>query len=164
MSRPTGPKRFGYLVAVAVNVALLHVVHQLLEWGWPDFVTDEFNDVLPIISVTLVASIVANAAYFWFDADWFTALGAAVTSAIGFAAAVRLLQVFPFDFSTYDTDWSWLVRLLLVIAIAGSAISFAVNVVKFMAFMARRTAPESHIRWSAPAACDNNSTAVELCI
>ena len=49
--RPVPPGRqFGYFVAVACNIALLWVSHQLLDWGWPRFLTDEFTSVLPWIT------------------------------------------------------------------------------------------------------------------
>jgi hypothetical protein len=56
-------RNVGYVISVAVNVAMLVIVQNLLEWGWLPFLTDEFADVVPWISFSLIASIVANIIY-----------------------------------------------------------------------------------------------------
>lgn len=117
-----GAKRFGYLLAAALNGVFLWIVHQLLDWGWPGFLTPEFDDVLPIVTVSFVAGVVANLAYAWNDRWPVKPVGEVTTAAIGFAVAVRTWQVFPFDFSAHDADWSWLVRMILVIVMIGAAI------------------------------------------
>ena len=48
------------------------------------------------------------------------------TTGIGLAAAIRIWQVFPFDLSS---GWSTAVRVLLVVAIAGSCIALVVQIV-----------------------------------
>lgn len=53
-----------------------------------------------------------------------------ITTGVGVAAAIRIWQVFPFDFSDYSTNWSWLVRTLLLIAIVGGTISAVGNAAK----------------------------------
>jgi hypothetical protein len=122
-----GARRFGYLLAGAVNAVLLWITHQLLDWGWPGFLTREFEDLLPWITVSFVVSIVVNAVYAWRDAHPVKPIGEMITAAVGFAVAVRTYQVFPFDFSGYDTDWSWLARLVLVLAMIGMVIGFVTH-------------------------------------
>ena len=56
-------RRFGYVLSIVINVAMLVIVQNLLEWGWPAFLTAEFAEVVPWISFSLVASIVANIIY-----------------------------------------------------------------------------------------------------
>jgi hypothetical protein len=48
-----------------------------------------------------------------------TALGSLVTTAVGLAAMVRVLQVFPFELSD---GWQTAVRIALVVGIVGSAL------------------------------------------
>jgi hypothetical protein len=128
--RTTGSRRFGYLVAIVANAVMLYLAHHLLTWGWPRFLTDDFEELLPVVTVSFVAGMVANAAFVCFDAAWFKSLANIVTSAIAFVVALRTFQVFPFDFSGYDHDWSWLVRLVLVVGMAGAAISVVVESVR----------------------------------
>jgi hypothetical protein len=125
-----GAKRFGYLLAAAINAVMLWVVHQLLDWEWPGFLTPEFDDVLPILTFSFVVSIAVNLVYAWRDAYPIKSIGEMTTAAIGFAVTLRTWRVFPFDFSGYDADWSWLVRLILIVAMIGTAIGFVAESVK----------------------------------
>jgi peptidoglycan biosynthesis protein MviN/MurJ (putative lipid II flippase) len=105
-SRPsTGSRRAGYVIAAAINGVLL----------W-------------LIDVSLVATIALNLIYMVRDPRWLTAAGAVVTTAIGLAAAVRMLQVFPFDFGDSEF-WPVVVRVGLWLAVVGAAIGIIVNLV-----------------------------------
>jgi hypothetical protein len=130
MDRTARPgRRFGYVVAVAVNAILLWVTHHLLEWGWPRFLTDEFDQLLPIVTVSLVATMVVNALYVLADPPWFKALGDAATSSISLVVAVRTWQIFPFSFADYSYDWSWVLRAMIVLAAIGAGIAVVVDLV-----------------------------------
>lgn len=120
-------KRFGYLTAAAVNVVMLWISHQLLDWEWPGFLTPEFNDVLPIITISFVASIAANVVYTWNDRWPMKPLGELATTIIGLMAALRIWQVFPVEFT--GTDWSWLIRVVLIVAMVGSAVGILAQLV-----------------------------------
>lgn len=134
---PEAGRRAGYVAAIAVNLILLWVAHHLLEWGWPRFLTDEFDDVLPILTLSIVATIVANALFVVFDPKWFQHLANLVTSAIALVCAVVVSRVFPFDFTDYATDWTWLARLVVVLGIVGTAIAVVVNAVSVVLDVAR---------------------------
>lgn len=120
-------KRFGYLVAAVINGVMLWIAHQLLDWEWPGFLTPDFDDVLPIITVSFVVSIVANLVYVWNDSWPIKPMGELASSVIGFLAALRIWQVFPVEFS--GDDWSWLVRWVLIAAMIGTAIGSIVQLV-----------------------------------
>jgi hypothetical protein len=116
----SGAKRLGYLLAAVLNGVMLWIAYQLLDWGWPGFLTPEFDDVLPVITVSFVMSIIANLVYAWSDSWPIKPIGELATSIVGLVAARRIWEVFPFEFS--GNDWSWLVRLVLVAVIAGTAL------------------------------------------
>jgi hypothetical protein len=126
-TRPAPVRRVGYAVAIVGNAMLVYVVHHLLEWGWPHFLSPRFDEVVPIITLALVASIIANTVFVFFDPDWLRALAGSITSAIGFVAALWLYQTFPFDFSTYERDWSTLARLVVMSVMLGAAIGLVVE-------------------------------------
>lgn len=132
--RPAATRRFGYSVAIGVNALMLWAAYQLLGWGWPPFLTAAFTEVLPILTLSFVASMVVNAAYFWYDAGWFKSLGSVITSFIGVLVAYRVLQVFPFDFSSYDHDWSWLATAALVLAMVGAGIGLLVESIRLISW------------------------------
>ena len=125
--RSSATRRFGYLVVIAVNAVLLWAVNQLLVWGWPGFFTEEFAEVLPLISASLIAGMVVNAGLILRDTRRAKALGDLITAAFGLAIGVRLWTVFPFDFSGYGTDWTGALRVALGVGIAVMAIAVLAN-------------------------------------
>lgn len=133
-TRPGVPadRRVGYVLAIAVNGLMVWISHRLLDWGWPGFLTEAYDDVLWLITVSLLASMAANAAFLLYDRGRFRPFADLVVAAIGFLLMIRIWVVFPFDFSGYARDWSWLVRMVAVIAIGGTAIGVIVNLVKLI--------------------------------
>ena len=133
--------RAGYVIAVAINAVMLWITHRLLDWGWPRFLTQDFEELLPVITLSFLASMVVNAAFIVADPPWFKSLCNVVTSAISLAVAVRTWQVFPFDFSSYAVDWSTIARVVVIVAAVGSAIATLVNLVNVPRELARRGRP-----------------------
>jgi hypothetical protein len=129
---PTPAKRAGFVVAAAMNGVMLWVVHQLLDWGWPAFLTDDFELVLGLVTASLIASIVANLALAIHHRGRFRAFADLVTAAFALAVGLRMWEVFPFDFTGYVTDWSGLVRVALGLGIAAIVIAIVANLVKLV--------------------------------
>jgi hypothetical protein len=130
-------RRIGYVIAAAINVALLYFVNNLLNWDLSPFLTDDFERVIPLINVSLVATIVVNVIYLFFDRRWFKSLTQIGLAGIAMAATVRLYRVFPFDFSAYDFAWATLARAVLIIAMVGMAIAIVAETVKLIVRLAR---------------------------
>jgi hypothetical protein len=125
--------RVGYAVTIIVNAVMLYVVNNLLEWGWPAFLTNEFEDLLPYINVSIVVGLVFNVAYLISDANRFRAFGEMVNAAVGFVVAIRTYQIFPFDFSDYTGfPWNGFARFIIIVAIFGTAIGTIVQLVKLV--------------------------------
>jgi len=129
---PTPAKRFGYVVAAAVNGVMLWAVHQLLDWGWPSFLTDEFEQVLGIVTASLIAGIVVNLALAAHHRGRIRALADLVTAAFALAVGLRMWEVFPVDFTGYATDWSGPVRVALGVGIGATAIAIIANLVRLI--------------------------------
>jgi hypothetical protein len=124
---PTRPqsvatRRVGYAFVVAANATLLYVVNVWPGWQAVSLLTEDTRQVLGLVNLSLAVSLAANLAYLVHDAPWLKAPGDLVTTGIGLAVLVRVWQVFPFDFGGWSDNWSLLVRVLLVVAIVGSAI------------------------------------------
>ena len=126
--KPVGTRRFGYVVAVLVNAAMLYAVNRWPGWQAVPFLTADTELVLGLVNATIVVNLVANVVYLVRDPRWLTALGDLVTTAVGLAALVRIWKVFPLDVSD---RWELLVRTLLVVGIVGSAIGIVVAIVRF---------------------------------
>ena len=129
-SRP-GPagRRFGYAVAVVVNVALLLLVNVWPTWRVVPFLTDDMLDVLPLVNLGLIVGALVNLVDLVFDRRWIRWAGDLITSVIAVITLWRFWQVFPFDFPDTGFDWALLVRILLVVAIVGTAIAVVVQAV-----------------------------------
>ena len=133
-----GSRTIGYVVAAAVNVVVLWIANQLLEWEWPSFLTPAFDELLPIITVSCVAGVVVNLVLAWRDPPPLKSFGNLVTSTIGFVGAVWTFRVFPFDFSTWSTDWSWLLRAAVIVGMIGTAIGATVELFRLASGTPRR--------------------------
>ena len=123
-------RRFGYMVAILVNVALLIAANNLLAWDIFPFLTNDFERVLPILNVSLGAAIAVNLIYLGFDAAWFKSLTQIGLLAISLVVTVRLYQVFPFDFSAYDFGWKSVAEWALILAIVAVGIGVAAELIR----------------------------------
>lgn len=133
-TQPTTANRVGYVIAILINAALLVVVNNLLAWGWISWLTNDFEEVLPLLNLSLTATILVNFVYLGYDAEWFKSLCELGLLSVSLAVTIRLYQVFPFDFSAYDVDWAVLARIVLIIAMVGVGIAMIVQVVKLVRF------------------------------
>lgn len=129
---PSAGARAGYTATIIVDAVLLWVVHHLLAWGWPAFLTDDFELVLGVLSASLVASMLVNAVFVLVDRAAVKAAGDLVNAAFAFAVTLRTWQVFPFDFTAYATDWSGLMRVALVVGMVATGIAAIANLVKLL--------------------------------
>ena len=121
-------RRGGYVIAGVINAVLLWLIHVWPGWDAVPFLTGDFTAVLWLVDVSLVVTIALNLVYLVRDPRWLTAAGAVLTTAIGLAAVVRLLQVFPFDFGG-SGFWPPVFRILLWVALVGSVIAIITNAV-----------------------------------
>lgn len=138
-TRPAAPgTKFGHAVSILVNGVLLYVVNNLQDWDVLPFLTEGFGDVVPLLSLSLVASMVVNAVYLWFDVDWFKSMTQIGLLVIGLVVTLRILSVFPFDFSEYDFPWAGTTRAVLILAIVGVCIGMIVEAVKLLGRAPRR--------------------------
>ena len=125
-------RRLGYALAALINGVLIVIVRNIGEWDWLPFLTEEFEDVVPIITLSLAASAVGNLAFIVYDRPWFKAATQMAAAVVSLVATVRVFQVFPFDFSVYDFDWDTVARGILIVAIVGTAISVVVELTKLV--------------------------------
>ena len=137
---PQATRRFGYGVAIAVNVVMLWIVNNLLEWGWPSWLTDDFDRVLPIINLSIVATIIVNLVYIAYDAAWFKSMLQVVLLVISLVATIRLYRVFTFDFSAYSFNWEPVTRGILIFVCIAIGIGLIAEIVKFARSSAKAVA------------------------
>jgi hypothetical protein len=145
--RPSpGTRRAGYVVAAVVNAAMLYVINVWPGWQAVPFLTGETRQVLGLVNLSVVVGLVANLVYLANDAPWLKSLGDLVTTAVGLVVIVQVWLVFPFSFDDWSADWSWLVRLMLVVAGVGASIGIVVQFVSLIGRIAHggvRSGPSS---------------------
>lgn len=131
-------RRFGYSVAIALNVAMLIAVQFIVEWGWLPFLTEAFADLIPWISVSLMAIITANLIYLFNDEPIVKSSGQILTNLISVFVTYRIYQVFPFDFAEATFSWEAVVRVVLILAMVGAGIGVLVEAVKLASIEPRQ--------------------------
>src|SRR5699024_8496910 len=89
-------RRVGYVISIAINVAMLIIVQNLLGWGWLPFLTADFAEVVPWISLSLIASIVVNVVYQLDDSQIVKSAGQIGVNLISIWVTYTILTVFPF--------------------------------------------------------------------
>jgi len=129
---PTGVRRFGYTMAIAFSVGILVVVNNFPEGDQIPFLTNDFEQLLPIINTLLFATIAINAIWVLYDAAWFRSAGRITLNVLIIAVLALTYRVFPFDFSAYDFDWEALSRVLIVGLIVALTIATIVEIVKLI--------------------------------
>jgi hypothetical protein len=119
----------GYGFGILAGLAGLFLINVWPGWERVSFLTADTTKVLWLVNGALVAGIVADLVYARYDPPWLVALGGLVTTGIGLAGLIRIAQVFPVDFSGWEFDGTGLVRVLLILAIVGTAIGVVVQLV-----------------------------------
>ena len=129
---PVGVRRLGYLVAIAVSAGIVFVLNNLLAWDIVPFLTDDFDQLLPIINASLAATIVINFIWILYDAAWVRSTGQIILNVTSIAVLTLTLRVFPFDFSPSSFDWASLSKIIIVFLIVALVIATIIEVVKLV--------------------------------
>lgn len=126
-----GTRQFGYLFGIGVGFAMLYVANRLLEWGWFGWLTEDFERVLPVVNLSIWAGIIANTLYLIHDGEWFKLLTQIPQLIITGFAGLRMLDVFPFDFSAYASAWDTVARWAIILPLVGMGIALIVVTIRF---------------------------------
>lgn len=124
-------RRAGYVVAVLLNAALLVLVNGWPGWQAVPFLTASTVLVLPAVNASVAVNLAANLVYLVTDPGWVKALGDAVTTGVGLVALWRVWTVWPLAFGPGPVDWDLVARVVMLVAIVGSAIAIVVALVRF---------------------------------
>lgn len=131
--RRTSPaaRRFGYVVGVLINIAVLWAVNVWPGWEPIPFLTAQTAAVIGVVNASIWVNLAVNAVYAVDDNPWIKFLGTLASNAMGIFAMLRIWEVFPFDFGDSAVDWALVTRVVLVVGIAGSVIAMLAAVVTF---------------------------------
>lgn len=124
-------RRIGYAVAVAVDLALLHLLNRNPGWQAVPFLTEDMERVIGVVNLSITAGLVANLVYLVWDPEWLRALGDLVTTCAGLLAMLRLWQVWPFDFPA-GTPWDLLAHVALALGLFGGVVGIIASTVRYV--------------------------------
>lgn len=124
-------RRVGYVVAVLLNAALLVLINGWPGWQAVPFLTASIVLVLPAVNASVAVNLAGNLVYLVTDPGWLKALGDAVTTGVGLVALWRVWTVWPLAFGPGPVDWDLVARVVMLVAIVGSAIAIVVALVRF---------------------------------
>jgi hypothetical protein len=123
---PSGARRFGYFVTILVNIAMIYVANNLLNWGWPPFLTKDYVLCLWAANLSFAANIFINFIFMFFDRRWFRSLMQAFGNVFGFLSIFVFWQVFPLDLSS---GLASMVNLGLIIIMGLTALGTLVELI-----------------------------------
>ena len=129
---PIGVRRFGYVLAIGLSLGVLVIVNNLPEGDQIPFLTNDVEQLLPIINTLLLASIAIHGVWILYDAAWFHSAGRITLNVLIIAVAALTYRVFPFDFSAYDFEWEGLLRVVIVVVIVALVIATIVEIVRLV--------------------------------
>jgi hypothetical protein len=130
--RRAADRRNGYVVVAVIDSAMLWCAHHVLGWGWPPFLTPAFEDLLPLIDLSLGAAIALNVLWVGRDPAWFRHLGQVGLNVLSAAVSVRAWLLFPFDFSGYAFPWDTVARVTIVLSVVGLVLASVSEIVKLV--------------------------------
>ena len=131
-------RALGYVVGAGVDVVLLLLLNVSPGWDAVPFLSGDTPQVLGWVNASLVVGVLVNLVYLVRDAPAVRAVGDGLAGVLSLVAAVRVWQVFPFSFDDNGFDWTQLVRVVLVVVIAGTAIAVVVQLVNLVRALLRR--------------------------
>ncbi len=95
---PSAGRRFGYLVGILINFAMIYVVTNLLNWNVP-FLTERFIESIWAINLSLSVSIFIHFIHLFYDPKWFRSLMQAMANVFSFVSTLVFWRVFPLALS-----------------------------------------------------------------
>lgn len=121
---------FGYIAAIFVNVVILYIVNNLLDWNLT-FITEKLNESLYYINLSIYVTIAVNFAYIIYDNGRFKSGAELVTNVFSFVATYFVYKNYPFDFNAvFSFDADLIAKICMICAMVGIVIAAVVNFVR----------------------------------
>jgi len=127
---PRAVRCAGYLLGIAINLALIWLVNSDPGWRWVALLTEDFARVVGLVTASLVVGAVLNLLYIRHDPAWLKRLGDAITAGFAGVIFVRLLVIFPFELSSWSPGWASALRFALGLLTVIMAIAVLASLVQ----------------------------------
>ena len=116
---PSSARQFGYIVSIMVNIALIYIANNFLNWNIP-FLTKDFAQCLWAVNLSLGVTIFINFIFIFFDRKWFKNLMQAFGNVFAFISGFVFWRVFPLNLSD---SLARIVNFALIIALGAIVLS-----------------------------------------
>jgi hypothetical protein len=124
--------RSSHLVGALADIALLVVINVSPGWQAVPVLTDAARGVVVAVDISLAVALVINLACLLVPRPWLDHVGEVMSTAVGLAAVLCVLVVFPFRFGDSAVDWTTVVRLGLISIAVVVAIALVVQSVRLV--------------------------------
>ncbi len=123
---PPAERKFGYFVTILINIALIYVANNLLNWHIP-WLKDSFVQCLWAINLSLAVTVFTNVVFLFFDRRWFRHFMEAFTNVFSFISGYIFWRVLPLDLNPHLAKW---VNLFLILILVFTLLSILVEMSK----------------------------------
>ena len=105
-------RRVGYIVSVIVMIVIIYILRHLRQWGLT-FLTEDFENALVYIELSIYVSIAANILFIFYDHRWFKHLIQGIANVFSALSLIMLYVIFPFAIE--DETWVKWIRIGLLV-------------------------------------------------
>ena len=141
-------RRFGYLLGASINAGMIWLVNVTPGWWWVPFLTEEFGQVVWLITASLLVGVAVNLGQMAFDPPWARRLGDTISAAFAVVILQRLWSIFPFDLDPGWVGWTTPLRVTLLLVTIATAIGLVASCAQCLHLLVR-DAPGTDDRSSA---------------
>lgn len=99
-------RKIGYVVIIVINIILLVLAHNIQDFEWA-FITDNFQDVLWAVDLSLGVTILTSMILIVYDQKTFKHSIEIIQNMFSAISMIVMFSVFPFDF-TEIVDATWI--------------------------------------------------------
>jgi hypothetical protein len=120
-------KRSEYIIAIIVNLILLYIVNNILNWNL-SFISPTFNQILWALNLAIGVSIVGNILFILYNPTWFRHLIKTVMNFFGLIAVYILYKIFPLITNHYYMFLYY--KILFILIMVGLVIAIFFEIFK----------------------------------
>ncbi len=106
-------RRSEFVIAIVVNIILLYIFNNLLNWHI-SFIASSFQNVLWIINLSIGFNIIFNVLFIFYQPEWFRDSLQIILNILGFLVVYFLYTVFPFNFNQILISYGLKFALILI--------------------------------------------------
>jgi hypothetical protein len=119
-------KRSEYIFAIIVNLMIIYIVNNLLNWNL-SFISSSFSQVLWAINLSIIVTILGNLLFLVYNPSWFRHLMKAIMNIFGLLAVYIFYKVFPLIISQTYIILTIKIVLIIIMVVVTLSIFFEIG-------------------------------------